>query len=211
MARVGQARRRKARLGRARPASEHTGAGFACRVYPFYDCGELRREGNGSRSGERAGELNEDRQVGVKLDALKATNSERKHRPLVLETAKLSLHGGATLVELAPARRLTRDQRVKAVRLDPPACRTAGAGGAAPLPCTPLGIRAGEPPLAMLTGWWLVSVPFHGGRLAQRDDRAAVAVPAFGVDPPEVIALVECARRGLKAALARRVEQRRDT
>jgi hypothetical protein len=38
----------------------------------------LRGEGNGSCSGEGAGELGEDGQVGMKLDALKATDSERQ-------------------------------------------------------------------------------------------------------------------------------------
>jgi hypothetical protein len=41
------------------------------------EAARLRREGNGSRSAERAGELGEDRQVGVKPDPLDAPDSER--------------------------------------------------------------------------------------------------------------------------------------
>jgi hypothetical protein len=36
----------------------------------------LRREGHGSRSGESAGELGEDGQVGVKLNTLDASDSQ---------------------------------------------------------------------------------------------------------------------------------------
>jgi hypothetical protein len=79
----------------------------------------LRGERDGSRPGESAGELGEDREVGVKLDALKPTDAERDKRPFVLEASELSLDGGAARVELAPAQRLSRDQRVQAVDLDP--------------------------------------------------------------------------------------------
>ena len=47
---------------------------FAFLAVPY---GALRREGNGSRSTERAGELGEDRQVSMKSDAIQPTNAER--------------------------------------------------------------------------------------------------------------------------------------
>jgi hypothetical protein len=53
----------------------------------------------------------------VELHALKSTYSEREQAPLVLEPPELPLDGGATLVELARAGRLARDQRVQAPAL----------------------------------------------------------------------------------------------
>jgi hypothetical protein len=73
----------------------------------------LRRERYCARPGESAGELGEDRQVGVKLDPLKTTDSKR---PLVLEPTELPLDGATALVELPPVGRLTWDQRVKSIR-----------------------------------------------------------------------------------------------
>jgi hypothetical protein len=55
--------------------------------------GGLRREGNGSRPCERAGEPRKDREVRVKLDALTATDAERREGPFVLEPAELALDG----------------------------------------------------------------------------------------------------------------------
>ncbi len=53
---------------------------------------------HGSRSTQRAGELGEDRQVGVQPDPLKPTDAERQQRPLVLEPPELALDGGAAPV-----------------------------------------------------------------------------------------------------------------
>lgn len=47
-------------------------AGIAVRRYQW-----LRRERHGARSGKRAGELGEDRQVGVKPDPLDAAHAKR--------------------------------------------------------------------------------------------------------------------------------------
>ena len=55
----------------------------------------LRREGNGTRSGKRAGKLGEDGQVCVKLDPFKPTDAQRSERPFILETTELALDGGA--------------------------------------------------------------------------------------------------------------------
>ena len=41
---------------------------------------------------ERAGELGEDRQIGVQPNPIQATNAERSERPLVLETSELALN-----------------------------------------------------------------------------------------------------------------------
>ena len=52
----------------------------------------------------------------MKPNSFKATDAERRERPIVLEPPKLALDGGAALVELvAPARSLARDERVNAV------------------------------------------------------------------------------------------------
>jgi hypothetical protein len=59
-AREGQRDRARAALDRARQASERARR----------EAERLRREGNGWRSAERAGELGEERQVGVKPDAI---------------------------------------------------------------------------------------------------------------------------------------------
>jgi hypothetical protein len=79
----------------------------------------LRREWNGSRFGERAGELGEDRQVGVQPNAVQSTDAERRERPLMLEAAELPLDGGAATVEGGEAGRVARDQWEQALGLDP--------------------------------------------------------------------------------------------
>jgi hypothetical protein len=63
--------------------------------------GELRREWNGSRSGERGGEAGEDHKVGVKLHLLDLAHAERAESPFVLQAAELALDGSASLVEVA--------------------------------------------------------------------------------------------------------------
>jgi len=68
----------------------------------------------------------------VKPNPIKSTDAQGQQRPLVLEAAELPLDGTATPIELAPAQRLTRDQRVEAISLDPPARGLALAGRAAP-------------------------------------------------------------------------------
>src|SRR4051794_9208043 len=64
-----------------------------------------------SRAVERAGELGEDRQVGVEPYPVDPANPERCERPVVLEASELALDCGAPLVELAPA---PRDQARRA-------------------------------------------------------------------------------------------------
>jgi len=54
----------------------------------------------------------------------------------------------------------------------------------------------------------LVGAALHVRGLAERDDRAAVAVLAAVIDALEVVALVHRARLGSEAALANRVQQR---
>jgi len=60
--------------------------------------GGLRRERNGSCPGQGTRELGEDRQVGVKLNTLKPTNTERRKRPLILEPSELALDGSPASV-----------------------------------------------------------------------------------------------------------------
>jgi hypothetical protein len=63
--------------------------------------------------------LGEHRQVGVEPNPVHAANAKREQGPLVLGTAEGAFHGGAVGVELSPAQRLSRDQRMEAVGLDP--------------------------------------------------------------------------------------------
>lgn len=94
-----------------------------------------------ARPREGAGELGEDRQVGVQPDPIQSTDAERGERPIVLEAAELALDGGAAAVKSREAGRLTRDQRVKAACLDPDRCGLALAGRAAPLARAALGVH----------------------------------------------------------------------
>lgn len=57
------------------PVPSHRGQGRASfGASTVHDCSRLRSERYGSRFGELAGEASEDAQVGVNLDALKATD-----------------------------------------------------------------------------------------------------------------------------------------
>jgi hypothetical protein len=73
---------------------------------------------------------------------------------------------------------------VQRIGLDPPGGGLALAGRAAPLRRLALIVGPGERPCAVLAGRRLVVALGHGGRLAERDDRAAVAVLAPVVDRP---------------------------
>jgi len=55
----------------------------------------------------------------VQRNLIQAANAEREQRPLILEPTELALDGGAALVELPPAGRLARDQRMQTVSLAP--------------------------------------------------------------------------------------------
>jgi hypothetical protein len=90
----------------------------------------LSRELDGACLGECAGEPGEDAEVGVKLDAIQATDDERCEAVFVLEPAELALDSGAAAVEVAESLCLARDERVASVGLDPAGLRGAFAGGA---------------------------------------------------------------------------------
>lgn len=111
----------------------------------------------------------------MKLDPLKTTNAQRRERPFVLETPELAFDRRAALVELAPARRLARDQRVEAMGLDSAACGFAFPGRAAPLRRAALEVGPGDPPLAMLASRRQMVTTDNASRLAQGDDRPGVA------------------------------------
>src|SRR5215211_3004323 len=108
----------------------------------------------------------------------------------MLQPSELALDGRAAPIELLPAQRRARDQRVQAARLDPDRCGFALAGRAAPLARAALAVRSCEPPVAVLARRRLVRAALHVGRPAKRDDRAAVALLAALVDRFEVVALV---------------------
>ena len=59
---------------------------FSCDIAYSVSRSGLRRERYGSRSGERTGELGEDRQVGVKLDPLDASDSHREGVQVTIST-----------------------------------------------------------------------------------------------------------------------------
>jgi hypothetical protein len=98
--------------------------------------------------------LGEDRQVGVQPHPIQPMDAERWQRPLVLESPELAL--------AAPRLRYRAVQRFDSRG-------TSGCSGSA---------------LTVLAGRRLVVALGHGGRLAERDDRAAVAVLAPVVDRP---------------------------
>ena len=97
------------------------------------DGGGLRREWNGSRSGERHGKRGEDAEVGVERDSIEAANAERAEPVLVLQAAERPLDGSASPVQVTEALGVSRDQRVEAVGLDPAGRGLALTGRAAPL------------------------------------------------------------------------------
>jgi hypothetical protein len=57
----------------------------------------LRRERNGSRSGECGGEARKHHEVSVKRDSLKPANAERGKAVVMLQASKLPFHGPATV------------------------------------------------------------------------------------------------------------------
>ena len=66
--------------------------------------GALRGEGYGSCSAEGAGELGEDRQVGVQPNAIQPTDAKRGERPFMLEATELAFNGGTATEERGVAR-----------------------------------------------------------------------------------------------------------
>ena len=71
----------------------------------------LRGEWYGASASKRGGEPGEDAEVGVKLDASKATDAERGERELVLQAPELALYGHAAMVEPLPLRGAVGDRR----------------------------------------------------------------------------------------------------
>jgi hypothetical protein len=102
---------------------------------------------------ERLSEPGENRQVGVKLDALKPANAERRKPLVMLQPRELALHGGAAPVEVAPPLRLTAPDHMKD---DPhPSSGRRSSGPASTLRRVILpfkGYSGGVPDRAVLTG-----------------------------------------------------------
>src|SRR5436853_1090143 len=65
------------------------------------------------RPAEGAGELGEDRQVGVQPNTVQSAHSQRRERPFVLEPSELALDCATGSVEGARAGGLTRERRVQ--------------------------------------------------------------------------------------------------
>ena len=55
----------------------------------------------------------------MESDPLQSTDAERGKPVLMLQAPELPFHSGASPVEVAPALRLARDERVQTVGLDP--------------------------------------------------------------------------------------------
>ena len=78
----------------------------------------LRRERNGSRSGECRGEAGEHDEVGVKRDLRQPAHAQRRQPVVVLQAPELALDGSAAPVEVGKPLSGARDERVAAVGLD---------------------------------------------------------------------------------------------
>ncbi len=128
----GKARRVRAWLGSARPLE-----GRLTPALSFVSPGRsgLRREQNGSRSGERGTEHREHGQIGMQLNASESAYAERPEAVVVLQAAEGSLNGTASSVEVAPPFALARDQRVEPGRFAPNRARLTLASRAAPVGC----------------------------------------------------------------------------
>src|SRR5438128_1418092 len=89
-------------------------------------------------------EPREDRQVSVEPYPFDAADAQWKQGPLVLQASELALDRSALVVQALEPGRLTRDQRVETVSLDPLRRGRTLAGRATPLRRAPLGVRSGE-------------------------------------------------------------------
>ena len=110
----------------------------------------LRNGWKGSRPCQRAGQLGEDRQVGMEPYAVEPSHAEWEQCPFVLEPPELALDRGAATVKRLPPLRLARHERMQAVGRDPLRRGLALAGRAAPLGRAARGVRPGERPLAVI-------------------------------------------------------------
>src|SRR5207245_6884158 len=79
----------------------------------------LRRQRNRPRAAESEREPSEHHEVSVESDALQSADPKRSQSVLMLQPPELALDGSTTPVEVAPALRLARDQRVESRRLAP--------------------------------------------------------------------------------------------
>src|SRR5205085_11191840 len=104
---------------------------------------------------------------------------------LVLQAAERALHGSASSVEVAPALRLARNQRVEARRLAPNRSGSALTRRAAPLRLAALHVGTRERPGAVLAGRRLVLALDHGRGLAERDDGQDARALAGFIDRPQ--------------------------
>lgn len=97
---------------------------------------------------QRARELRQDRQVGVQLHTILTAYAQRQQRPLMLETAELTLDTRPAAVEVFVPLGPARDQRVQPVGFEPHRSGLALSGRAAPLGGAAVVVGPGERPLA---------------------------------------------------------------
>lgn len=111
-------------------------------------------------------------QVGVQPDPCEPAHPQGGDTPPALQAAELPLHGGAGPVQLPPTVRVTRDERVQPVSLDPPGGGLALARQAPPLGSAPAWRPSQRTPTGRARRSAAVLPGPHDGRLAERDDRA---------------------------------------
>ena len=107
----------------------------------------------------------------MERDPLQATHAQWGEAVVVLQTSERALDGGTAPVQLAPALRLARDERVQPRSLDPPARGLALARWTPPLGKSTLVVSTRERPAAVLALGRVVVPPLDARPLLKRDDR----------------------------------------
>jgi len=136
----------------------------------------LSGERHDSHASECLRQPRQHREVSVKLNASESANAKRCQPVLMLQPAELALDSSTTPVQIAPALRVARDERMKPGSLDPPRLRNALADRAAPLGGAALGVGTCERPGSVLAGRREMIAAPHKRRPSKRDDRG-------GTDP----------------------------
>lgn len=168
----------------------------------------LCRERNRPSAGERQAEPSKHRQVGMEPHALQAADAQGREAKPALQGGKLALDRATAVVQLAPTLRLSRDERVATVGLDPHALGRALTGRAAVLGRAALEVRTREYPVSVFAGRHAPLVLAELPQSADRDDGAGVAGLARCMDTLRVVRLISRNGHGREAAIEKRVQQR---